>query len=75
MDWKNSKPPASRFQNTRLEASDDLNEGLGGLQDVDIEDDPPAPDSNLDRDNSVSPLLLSSVSQFSNAMHLRWSWN
>ena len=67
-DWEAGKPSASApwFQNTHLEA----NKGFGELQDVDVEDDPPTLDSNLDYDKGVSPFLVSSFSCFPNAMNL-----
>ena len=61
-DWKDPKPPASQFQKaTTSKCSEvDTGSGLGGLEDANVEADPPAPDANLDHDNSVSldPFLL-----------------
>ena len=60
-EWKDGKFLALRFQNVRLEANNNLNETLGRLQDVNVEDDPPASYSNHDHDNSVSPYVLSCI--------------
>lgn len=56
-DWKGPKPPASRSQKaTTSKCSEvDTGSGLGGLEDADVEADPPAQDADLDHDNSVSP--------------------
>ena len=41
-DWNDGIPLVSWFQKACSEANDDLNKSLSGLQDVDVEDDPPA---------------------------------
>ena len=36
----------------------DAGSGLSGLEDADVEADPPVPNVNIDHDNSVSTFLL-----------------
>lgn len=54
-----AKTPALQLQGTKESVNDrDDNFALGGLQDADVEDEPPTPGTNLDRNNNVSNKFL-----------------